>query len=343
MRSLVFFGMFWLLPPPLSAFQNNAGGNTAEFLKVGPGARALGFGEAFGPVAEGPEAIYWNPAGLAALSRPELSYTRSEFLSFFHHDFLAYAHPVKALKGTLAASFTRLSQESLPLVTNANVTVGRFNPHSHAVALAYARRFSLEDPEASERAYFREAWNVPGTYRPFRHRQEPWTGTLLLGLSVKGITETLYDRTASAVAVDGGAIFRPVNRQSLTFSFAFRHAGGKEQFIRENENLPAEADFGIAYEHRWWKARFLSAFEFALPYYGNPYGKLGVEYSKPVADAAEVAIRGGYKTLALTDLSPVSGLTFGIGGRYGRFSADFGFEPMAELGQVYRFTLGMRW
>lgn len=325
------------------ATQLNAGGGTAEFLKVGAGARALGMGEAFGPVAEGAEAIYWNPAGLAQARQSQVSYTRSEFQGFFHHDFLAFSRPIGILHGTLAGSYTRLSQETLPAVTNANIQVGEFNPHSDAFALAYAHAFEMEDQETDDRAIFRGTWSLLGNNRPFRRDNEPWTGSVMAGLAVKVIRETYYNRSATALAFDGGAIFRPIDHQKVSLSFAFRNAGSKVKFVRESESLPAEIDFGVAYDQRWRESRLVPAFELALPYYGNPSAKFGLEYQKPIAEETRVALRAGYKTLTVGDLNPLSGITFGIGTEYRKLTLEFGFQPMAELGQVYRMTAGLRW
>jgi hypothetical protein len=328
---------------PARAFQNATGSNGAEFLRIGAGARALGMGEAYGSVAEGAEAIYWNPAGLAYALSPQFTYSRQEFASYFHHDFAAYAQPVRLLRGSIGISYTRLSQESLPVVTNANQTVGRFSPHSDAVSLGYAHAFDSSDPERSDREYFADGWNVPGAYRPLGSSRDVWSGSLMVGFAVKGIYEEIYNRDAHAFALDAGALFKPAPLHDLTLSLAVRHLGGKEEFVREATNLPAEVDLGASYDFRSWKSRFLPAVEVSLPVYGNPAFKLGAEYEWPVGDFTRVAVRGGYRTQTVYDLSPLSGITFGVGGQYKKFTADFGFQPMAELGNVFRMTLGFRW
>lgn len=326
---------------PALATQKNAGVNTAQFLMVGAGARALAMGEAFGPVADGAEAIYWNPAGLAQLKTPQLSYTRSEFLQFFHHDFAAFAQPLPSF-GTLGVSFTHLSQDSLPVVSNSNITLGRFTPHSEAVAIAYAHAFALDDSEGKNLRYFGQSWSLPDTYHPFQDH-DFWAGALAIGVSLKVLQESLYQRNTSAVAVDGGVLFKPVALKDLSLSFVLRNLGGKERFIEYSEPLPAEMDLGISYNAKSPSSRFTSAFELALPYYGNPYAKLGFEYAKPVTKNAVAAFRFGYKTLAAVDLSPLSGLTCGLGVSYRKVGIDFGLEPLAELGQIYRLTLNLRW
>lgn len=326
-----------------AAFRAGTGGAAAQFLRLGPGARALSMGEAYGPVAEGPEAIYWNPAGLAKLQKPELAYTHVEMLRFFHHDHVAYAHPVRALGGTVAAAATVFYQDSLDLVTNTNQTVGRFSSHSEAYSIAYARAFGLgEDHRTRDRAFFQDAWNLPGVYRPLLRESEPWNGNLMAGLALKTVMETIHDKRASAFAADGGVLFRHYDLSELSLSFTFRNVGNRLRFIRAYESLPAEVSAGAAYDFPLQEHRLLAAFEVSVPYHGDPYAKVGAEYSARLAEATFASVRFGYKTLSAAALGPLTGLTGGVGLRHGRFSADVGFQPMADLGESYRMSLGYR-
>ncbi|PCI40668.1 MAG: hypothetical protein COB53_00650, partial [Elusimicrobia bacterium] len=61
MKRLLALFLSMLCASPADAFLNNVGGASAQFLRIGVGTRAAGLGEAYGPIAEGPDAIYWNP------------------------------------------------------------------------------------------------------------------------------------------------------------------------------------------------------------------------------------------------------------------------------------------
>lgn len=319
---------------------NRVGVTGAEFLKTGAGARALGMGEAFTAVAEGAEGIYYNPAGLASLRRPSFHYSRTELLRFFHHDFAAYAHPIG--HGALGVAFTRMSQDSLPLVTNQNATIGKFSPHSEAVTLGYAHRFAAEDPERSDRDYFRESWVVPGVTRPLKHERDPWQGAVSAGVALKVIHENIYEYSASAVAVDGGLIYHPLGLERLSLGLAFRNLGGREHFINGREPLPLDGSFGAAYDFRWERWRLLPSVEGVLPQYGRGYGKAGLEWMVPAGEEASASFRVGFNSRAVPDLGAVSGLTSGAGIVYKRFAFDFGFQPMAELGEAYRMSVAWK-
>ncbi|MBI4062852.1 MAG: UPF0164 family protein, partial [Elusimicrobia bacterium] len=57
--------------------QTNSG---FSFLKIGVGARPIGLGSAYTAMANDATAIYWNPAGLGAIKKRELSAMHGEWL-----------------------------------------------------------------------------------------------------------------------------------------------------------------------------------------------------------------------------------------------------------------------
>ena len=332
-----------LLAAPAGAVWTDTGGSAMQFLRVTPGARALALGEAYGPVAVGAEAMYWNPAGLARLGRPDFSYSHAEMLGLLRHDHAAFSAPFHRIGGAwgLAASF--FHQDSIPLVTNTDQTIGSFAPHGEALALGYARRlFVGEDNPAEDRSFFQDLWRHPGAPEPLDHEPEPWTGSLAVGGAFKFASETIYDESAWAVALDVGANFRPVDLPEMSMSATLRNLGTHPRFRGESEPLPLEAAVGVAYAAELDGHRLLPAFEVAVPAQGKPYGKLGLEYSLPVAGDWRASIRAGYKSLAAYDLGPLAGLAGGVGFSGSCLSVDFAFTPMGALGEVFRGSFGWR-
>lgn len=328
---------------PAAAIWNDTGASTLQFLRLGPGARALGMGEAYGPVVSGAESVYWNPGAMARSDRLTTTYSHAEMLGLLRLEHAAFALPVRRLGGAMGMSFTFFHQEPIPLVTNTNQNIGSFAPSGQSLALAYARNvFTGEDHPMRDRGFFQDLYRRPGVWEPLDHEPEPWTGSASLGAALKFVSETIYDQTAWAVALDAGSQFRPVDTPELSMSAVLRNVGTSPKFSKTKESLPAEAAFGIAYAFDSRKQRLWPAFEAVIPRHGKPYAKVGVEYLFPVTEAWRGAVRGGYKTLTAPYLGPLTGLTGGVGMENKAFHLDFAFQPMAVLGEVFRVSLGWK-
>ncbi|NNN04526.1 MAG: hypothetical protein HKL90_01360 [Elusimicrobia bacterium] len=335
-----------LLAPGARALQSNVGTAAAQFLTIGAGARSLGMGGAYTAIAEGPEAIYWNPAGLAAMKAPEADYSITQLPAGITHNYAAAAAPSSLLDGDIGVAFTSLTQPGLDLVTASNQTVGSFAPHSEAYALSYAHRFVLGGAGASsDSPNLDREWILPGAERPLGDDAGSGplvAGILDAGIAVKYIDENLGTRAASTFAVDAGATFRPTAVNDLILGAAVRNLGGKLNYIDTPEPLPTEVGVSAAYAILGEGWRLLPALDVSLPYAGNPYAKLGVEFSRALGAQTWGDVRLGYTSQPAVDLGAVAGLTAGIGLRVNRFLFDAAFEPMSYLGDEYRISAGWR-
>ncbi|MBI5597171.1 MAG: hypothetical protein HY928_13850 [Elusimicrobia bacterium] len=329
--------------PAAGAVFDDVGGAALQFLRLGTGARSLGMAEAYTAVASGAEAVYWNPGAMGQSDRPDFAYSHAEMLGLLRMEHAAYARPVPRLGGTMGVAASIFHQDSIPVVTNTNKTIGSFAPHGEAIAVAYSRRlFVGEDHPSRDRGFFQDLWRRPGAYEPLEHEPEMWTGSASFGLAGKFVSETIYDESAWAAALDAGVLFRPIDMPELAVSAVLRNLGTRPKFNTESESLPLEGSAGAALNIDFGTHRLLPAVEASIPAHGLPYGKVGFEYSFPVADKWRFALRGGYKSLTAPDLGPLSGLAGGIGLLGKRFTVDFAFQPMAVLGEVYRASFGWR-
>lgn len=88
----------------------------ANFIDNGAGARAMGMGHAYTAVSDDINAVHYNPAGLAGLTRPELLVSHSKLLVGLQDDsniaanYVAYAHPVEG-KGVFTAAYNDTTLE----------------------------------------------------------------------------------------------------------------------------------------------------------------------------------------------------------------------------------------
>ncbi|MBI1925850.1 PorV/PorQ family protein [Candidatus Poribacteria bacterium] len=165
----------------------NVGTTGAQFLKIGPDARAEGLGGAFGAVSNDVNAIYWNPAGLSHIQKNSLSNTYTVWLGDTRYNFLAFATPVEKV-GTIAASVTALTMPQMEITTleNPDGTGLWFDAGDWAVSLAYARQ--LYD-------------------RSKTHGTEEGGARLSFGINTKLIYQKIYRESAKGVAVDVGTLY----------------------------------------------------------------------------------------------------------------------------------------
>ena len=74
---------------------SRAGTSAASFLKIDAGApRAQALGNAFVSVADGPEALFWNPAGAASATSREVQFSYLDYLQGYRARTLAYLQPI---------------------------------------------------------------------------------------------------------------------------------------------------------------------------------------------------------------------------------------------------------
>jgi len=134
----------------------------AAYEDVGVGARVTGLGQAYTAVADDAYSVYYNPAGLATLDRPELGTTYSKLLTGLSdgsnpsNSFMTYAHPLDGgRKGTLGAGWNYftlggLYRESSLMGSYGRGLFARTSPNKYYVGgtIKYLNRSLGGTPEA---------------------------------------------------------------------------------------------------------------------------------------------------------------------------------------------------
>jgi hypothetical protein len=165
------------------------GTTSAQFLKLGVGARAIALGGAFVAEASDLSAIYWNPAGLATLPGGAVQFNHTKYLADIDYSVAAFGTRLGRL-GTLAASIIYLGSGDMAVRTTAQPdgTGERFSVSNLSIQLGFAR--SLTD-------------------------------RFSIGTTFKYIREQIWHSSASALAFDVGVLFRtPFDRLRLGASMA---------------------------------------------------------------------------------------------------------------------------
>ena len=111
------------------------------FLKISPGARPSGMGEAFVALADDATATWWNPAGLAFQNASELTLMHANWLPQFHlsdlyFDFVGYVNTVEDW-GTFGGNIIFMNYGDIPRTDEIGNDLGTFSAFELATTAAY--------------------------------------------------------------------------------------------------------------------------------------------------------------------------------------------------------------
>lgn len=290
---------------PAGAYAGGAGTTAAPFLKAAMSPRALAMGGAFGALADDSGAVFVNPAGLAQSDKAEAGMDFSTYLQDARMGNFSYARGSGGKRMGLGFTFMTVDGiEKRGLGDSAGVvpSLGNFGANDMAVSLAYAAR------EIAPAA-------LPG---------------LDGGFAVKVIRSEIDSKSAVAVAVDAGAIYKATPK--LNLSLALQNLGTGMKFDEESDPLPLNLRAGLLYK----ATPNLNAVAEVNEYINDEqvYPALGCEYWFRGALALRAGYKFGYDT---ANLGNEVGLSLGFGVKVQGIGVDYAYLPFGDLGNIHRF------
>ena len=206
---------------------SGVGTSGAQFLKIGPGARPAGMGEAFSAMDRDIHALYYNPAGLARIPTAEIAGMHNQYFQGLNYEFAAAALPLGTLYapgtgseegarpfGVLGIALYNLSVEDLERRTSdSDTSLGEFGASDFAYGLSYAR---------------------------------PLGEKISLGATVKYVRQKIDTSKASAVAFDLGGLYL-LESWPVSFGLGVRHLGTEPKFENSSDPLPTTVFTGVRY------------------------------------------------------------------------------------------------
>ena len=297
-------GLLLLLAAPVRAGEPGSVGFLS--LRFGTGARYAGMGDVGVSLARDASAVYWNPAGLAAIKTTSLGLQHNEWLQSFRAESAALAHATDL--GVFGLYFSGLYLDDIERTTSASSTPeGTFNVYEIAVQGAYGRSLT--------------------------HSEK--LGDLDVGLAFKGLFSGLDSDTASGWAFDVGAHLR-TQIPGLTFGAAGQHLGPDITFIEDHSPLPATLRVGADYQRsvQEYRSDFAVAYDLEVVNDDDLRNHFGVEWTY----AQLISLRGGFKT----GFDSQKNGCFGVGVQRGGYHFDYAFTGVDnDLGNVHRFSIGI--
>jgi Uncharacterised protein family (UPF0164) len=313
------------------------GTTAAKFLSVGIGPRANAMGGAFTSIANDASALYWNPAGAADLTQNEAMFTYTSLFKDLeiNLNYIAVVIPAEDI-GSFGLSVTALDYGEMDVTTEyyPEGTGEKFSAASYAFGISYARNI---------------------------------TEWFAAGMTVKYITEGIFNSKANGFAFDVGTVFK-TPFLGIKFATIITNYGSKMQMTGEdllirydadpnrqgnNETvdayyktdefeLPLRLQIGISKDFEFFDGQRLTiAVDATHPNDNAEYVNVGGEFS--IFDNL-IALRGGYKALFLDDNQ--EGLTLGAGLNYVlgvfAFGFDYSYQEFEFLSYTHSFGVSFK-
>ena len=306
------------------------GTTAAEFLSVPIGARATAMGGAFSATVDDATAIYWNPAGLAAVESRTFSAEHATWLADINLNYAAVVVPTGV--GTFGLGVTALRSPEMEVTTveEQEGTGERFTASSYAFSLSFGRNL---------------------------------TDRFAIGLTAKALNERIWHSSSSGFALDVGTSFvtpfrgirlgaaitnfgtklRLDGDDLLTFVDIDPNSGGNNEsnrakLVTDDFDLPLTMRIGVAGEvFEEAGSRLTLAVDALSPNNSEQFVNVGAEVGL-LGDL--LMLRGGYSELFLDD--SIRSFTLGGGLRY-RFgplglAVDYAYESQKYFDGVNRFN-----
>jgi hypothetical protein len=310
------------------------GTSAAVFLNIQVGARAMAMGGAFVASANDATALYWNPAGIAGMSKGEATAMHTNWLADTDFDFGAVVIPLGF--GAIGASITSLSTGDMEVrtVERPEGTGEFFSANDIAAGLSFAMNL---------------------------------TNQLSIGFTAKIIRSSIFHESANSFAIDIGTMFTTeLNGMRIGVSLlnlgtdmkmsgrdlillvdpAPLKDGSNDRIVSNLQtdyfSLPLMLRVGVAMD--FFKTENNSQLTIAIDGTNPSDGAEGVNFGAEYSWHNSVFLRGGYQSLFVDD-SEV-GLTAGGGFRFNildesSLKFDYAWADFNRFSSIQRFSIGI--
>ena len=322
------------------------GTTAANFLEIGYGGTATGMGDAYVSVANGDlSSLYWNPASLGYREKNQAFVSVQPWYVGINSNMTGFGYVDPAL-GTFAASIIIMDygQEEVTTVSNPNGTGENFDGMDLSFNLSYGKRLA------------------------------EWFS---FGITAKYISSQIWHETASALAIDLGAIVntkflaqsdKPGDGLNIGMSISnygttltYDGIDLKQSIDIEPDENGNYADIPARYELNGWELPLIfrigvsfypyksehHTFQIAVdalhPNNNSESVNVGAQYSLSVPAYGEVFIRGGYKGLFMTESQYGAAFGFGVNLKvFGNQSItfDYAYRTHEVLGNLNSYSIG---
>lgn len=303
--------------------------NCHAFDDFSVGARPAAFSGAFAGLADDVHSLYYNPAGLASLPRPEVTAYYAKLLNSFSDQsntaltFMAFGHPLQpgGRWGAAGIGWTQFQVDSLYQEQTLTLGYGRaFSPWN----------LSLGGNLKVLHRKFGEDANTLNAFQGFN----PGNRTLLSDPVFNG------GKSAQALGLDLGAVYRPLPNMSVGMSLA--NLNEPDLGLSSADRVPMVTRLGAAYRFPFLKANVDVTRRKLLRGEADHRLLFGLERGWLIPRYGEMAVRGG----GGVGNRGFRQITLGLGYEVNGVGMDYVFHmPLGALdaaGNSHHFSLSFR-
>lgn len=324
---------------------NRYGTTAANFLEIGVGSDGNAMGEAYVAVTDGLSSIYWNPAGLASLKDPTVSFMMQPWIVDINMLFTAGAVIIPGV-GNLGFGITQMNYGEMPVTTleYQEGTGENFTASDLAASITFSRKIVSWFAFGSSLKYIRSnIWHSSASSAAVdlgvlvNTKFFSFTGKDSDGMNI-GMSISNY---GTRMQFDGIDIYQPIDVSELEEGNYGDVAG---QFRPSEWELPLIFRIGVALKpivNNFTKVTI--AADALHPNNNSESINLGCSMDNTIPGFGVFSLKGGVKALYMD--SGQYGYTGGLGLKMfylgnRSLSVDYAFKSMGILGDVHVYTVG---
>jgi len=303
------------------------GGSGASFLEIGSGGKALALSGAYSALAEGIDALYYNPSGIAKMKQNALQFSYTPYFADMTYQTVGAVFNLGML-GNVGFSFITLQSGDIEITTleEQNGTGEFYNANDYALGISFARELT-------------DKFSAGGT--------------------IKFIKEGIDEVSSFGWSVDLGATYN-TGWKNLRFGFAILNFGPDMQFKgdalkfhtrTEEDNQLMEEDVLAEYETKEYPLPLIFQIGVAYDVVNTPDYRLTLAFDKvnPTDQDETFAVgtefvyrdllrlRAGYSDRNTKNFSAGAGLKLNLGGAFAII--DYTFQNHKYLSALHTFTV----
>ena len=294
-----------------SSLNNLYSQSTYEFLRLDMSARAGALAGSFVSNNDDPDVIFYNPAGLQFLEKPEASFSFVKHLLDINLASLSYATNLAKI-GRVGAAVKYINYGTFTQADEFGNKTGQFSAGEFAFLLGYS---NLLDNNFS------------------------------YGVNAEFIFSKIADRSSTAAAFDVGLHYA-IPSDMMDFGFAILNVGSQiSSYYTTKENLPLDIVLGVSKRMEHLPVRLSFDFHDLNQQQDNFFQKFNsFSFGAEFYLSKVLTLRVGYNNQQRSDLAigqsaGLAGINLGLGALIAGYRFDYGYSSLGLIGGINRISV----